>query len=832
MANPSFEKGAEDHSYIDKAIEREMKNSKYDSKEFMQLVSDELMSGKGYTLIKGEMFGKVDASGEKVTKDKIDIYLEGLGGDDFGRDIFDKAKKNIVKEYQSNPEEYWKRYAEDYDRRSFVDKKTGKNALTPEEQKNSDAVAQVLFNKEKIALRDISLKDAIDNHLFPKFEIKNIVLRALTIWETQDRTVRLKALKKNAATSGAVRRRVTLQEQVKGYDKTVHKAEYALGSAEMAAEFAKTAATLNKTLKYRAIGGVSIATWDAEKARTESEWRTRWQRLAIQFSDLYVSGRLYNEFPTAVTESDKVFGVIDALVRLNAKGGMKEANATFDAENFKRDLDKRFGKDMIYGSYGVFNMLLALERSNKEVQLNGGGSKVLYDLQVGKGRAPKHRFSRLDTRALQDGEVKDAKPDDKQGAGEEKPIEKAEAPKDILDQFSDEMSQVLTDLEKSTGVKMTKKAGRDKFANTKFIDIHGEYKGANKKFLRIVLINGKITLPQRKGEFLNPKEAVTETKIELAKRAESFKKEIDARESEAIKEREAALQAAKEANKEKWYKDFDAFLDANKNDFILERIKVGKEFQSKYTLEAPKRITITYDYKVTVNGRDVYLVPVIEEGRVRLWARIVNKAGTTMKDRTMAVDFKNPRKFASDLKAIEKEFQDMEDPQQELPPIEKGGQMPKAQDKTPAQAPAAGLPESATKVAAPAQAPVKAAAPAKTPTVAPNIPAKAPETAKSLSDGMSTERPKDIATAAKQLKEIYDKLDPKIVWGAVMTTSEPSFMLTINNINQTITARLDDSITKPGEKEIQFVIHNKKTETFRNNQKELAQYIEGLLAKK
>jgi len=726
MANTSLERGPEDRDYINKAIEREMKKSRYNGNEFLDLAAQELISGKGYSLIKGEMFGKLDASKETVTKDKVAEYFDRFGGDEFKRYVFEKSKKSIVKEYQTNPELYWRKYAEDYDKRAAK----GDKGLTAEEQKVSDLVAQVLFEKEKTSLHELSLKDAIDNGLFPKFEMKNIVARALSIWETQDGLVRKRALKKSTATSGYVSRRAALADEAKGF-KTVHRTEYAMGSAEISPEASGTIPQFDKNMKYRAVGGVSMATWDAKKERPESEWRSKWSNLAKQYNDLYARGRLYNEFPTATRQSDKILGVLDALQRLNAKGGMKEADATFDAAEFKRDLYKRFGKDIIYGSYGVFNMLLALYRASQEVAAHGGQSNALYDLQVG-GRAPKHRYSKLDTKALQDEEIKDAPKSDiplqgkmpKEGkklddAGKarldkvkaeltqldkdrlamEKAIiddeaelshldpksKKAEElrakleaekkaladiktkieeakkaiadfereygePKGLLDQFNDEADKVVAEVEKSTGVKITKKPGMD--GGRKVIDYEGEYKGTKGKLLRVTATGGKIILSKGGRDFMSPKDAVVKAQEILTKGAESLKSLHAEEEARKEKEDETKLKE----KKEKWYKDFNAFLAANRNEFIQQRITITEERAHTFSFGLPEAKK-TYDYKIGVPSVEFFSIPDAMAGKMDLWARVVNKQGTSLRPiSTINVDFKNVQKFIADIKAAETEW--------------------------------------------------------------------------------------------------------------------------------------------------------------------------------
>lgn len=655
MAN-SLELGSRLSDY---SIEKNMEAIKYDDKKFVELFSEELMSAKGYNLIKGEIFGKPNLSGEKLTQDKINAYLEGLGGDIFGKDIFEKGKKLLLKdakEANADPEAYWKKYAKTYDENENKKNGNKKRLMTA---KKDNKIAEFLFSKELSKLSEVPLKDAIAAGIFPKFGMEDIVFKAMLIWETQEKGLRMKALKKSAAKSGAISRRTTLQSQVKVYTVIGKKTEYDLGSAEMPAEIAGTTPKLNKSLKNRAIGVVSTQAYDAKLERSETEWRTKWQSLAKQYATLYSRGRLYNEFPTETQESDKVLGVIDALVRLNAKGGMKDESSTFDSTQFKQDLEERFGTEIIYGTHGVFNMLLALGRANIEMALQEKAAraeikdpkelaaalkelreKTLYDLQVGKGKTKKHRFSRLDTTALSDGEVKDLEPV-KAPKEEPKPAEAKEDPTDPLNQFSVEMKGALVDISTRSGVKVTQEGGKEKHADIRFVDFYGEYRGEKKKMLRAVLINGKITLPKGKA-YSKPKDAAYQVALDLFDLAIQAKAELG--EQSESKDRE-----------KKWYANFDKFIGDNNVNFLRQKINITKN--KAYIASA----TIDSSYEIKVDGTTFYTVPDTARGKIALWAKVVTKEETALKHvDAIDVNFENPDQFVTDLEDAKRKVKVME----------------------------------------------------------------------------------------------------------------------------------------------------------------------------
>ena len=196
MANSSFERGAHLSDY---GVESKINAIRYDGNEFMKLASSELMAKRGYSLIIGEIFGKVDASGEKVTQEKVNKYFDGLGGDDFAKDVFQKGKESLLidaKEANEDPEAYWKKYAKAYDAK-------GGKGFTAEEEKEEDRINEILSSRPAgqellTSLSQLSFRDAIAAGLFPKFDAKAATLRGLKIWDTQDKKARIKALKKSA----------------------------------------------------------------------------------------------------------------------------------------------------------------------------------------------------------------------------------------------------------------------------------------------------------------------------------------------------------------------------------------------------------------------------------------------------------------------------------------------------------------------------------------------------------------------------------------------------------------------------------------------------------
>ncbi len=139
----------------------------------------------------------------------------------------------------------------------------------------------------------------------------------------------------------------------------------------------------------RTVGGVSAAPYDASKERSADEWK-EWSELAKELDALNTKCLVVSNF-TSMKNGDAV-NVMDALQRLSV-GATK---ATFDPVEFKESLDNKFGADTIYGAHGVFNLLLAFKRAKAMIPDGADPTKILYDLRVASGNAPKSRFSQLD----------------------------------------------------------------------------------------------------------------------------------------------------------------------------------------------------------------------------------------------------------------------------------------------------------------------------------------------------------------------------------------------------------------------------------------------------
>jgi|GEM_PF-5012274 len=781
-------------------ISESINSDKYDEKTFMETASDYMNSMPfAFNRTRSEILGNTSENA-KVSILQVKKYFDKKGKD-FCSQLFQNAKPTVIKYLQKN---IGKKYEDFFD--------------------------------ENPKHRDIPIKDAIRLELL--FNDRDIVKGAMEQWENTDVVKRDKDLEAKGILTEAQKCRMDLSAKSAevNYVKK-HEENYDIGEGSMSADKAKKMPVLSKNFRYKVEGGVTSQTFDSKIDRSDKyqkNWHF-WQKLAQEY--WAVSERkgceIVNKFKSYNENESKITRAIDALSRLEPRGistNMRKAYK-FEPEQFKEDLEAIVGndKDLIYGKEGVFNMLLAFQRAQDALKKQQekdkaegkppmDDSKMIYEISLSKTNSKKGRFMKLYESAT---ELQDEKP------AQPKAQEKApEVEKTLLDTFGEEISKEFAEVEKTTGVKLNMIKGTQ-MRNLKF---EGEYKGRKQTFsLSAYLLNGKIAVRPTLGDkapadYVEVKDAVAESKTRLMKYAESLKGVV-----------ESELKQNAEAAKENWYKEFDKFIDENKDNdpkdggFTANRIYVNKESNHQQKFEnSDGPVTVTYDYLIRVGGTSetTFLArPTFEEGKLKLSTRIVTKAkGTSVKSVDVKVDVKNPKKFVADLQNAKKQMDELEkEDDKPLPPL------PKEKVVQAKGAPAVGLSEPATQD----KAPTPTGQPASVPKAQP----AAPEAPKSLSEGLSDQSPKDIEESQKQLKEVFDKLKlagRKEVWGLVgpifsMTLDVPGFgPISYHISNEPADAYASDVISR----KIHFKIKEASRDTMVVTQKELMQRIEKILGKK
>ncbi|MBP7898449.1 hypothetical protein KAZ92_00665 [Candidatus Gracilibacteria bacterium] len=224
----------------------------------------------------------------------------------------------------------------------------------------------------------------------------------------------------------------------------------------------------------RAVGGVSAAPYDAAKERTADEWK-EWSDLAKEFDALNTKCLIVSNF--ASMKTGDATNVMSALQLLTV--GAKKAGE-FDPAAFKESLDRTFGADTVYGAHGVFNLLLAFKRAKEMVPDDADPTRILYDLRVASGNAPKSRFSQLDQKktpeemAAEKGKGKKPSEDAKPSEPEKIPpqIKLSEKPKESLEDAAAAAEKVVetaaAEYRKMYGFPISVIKGKDQLGNPVF----------------------------------------------------------------------------------------------------------------------------------------------------------------------------------------------------------------------------------------------------------------------------------------------------------------------------------------------------------------------------
>jgi len=507
----------------------------------------------------------------------------------------------LAADFKKDPKKYYEGFLERYAKLKRI-------TATNEEIKVEKELLDALFAKESKNFSELTFESALAAKVFPRVTEKEVVAKALSIWENTDSKQRQEALDVEGK---AQRCRTDIADRVGLEYKKVHAKEgYALGKAEMTQpEKSALPSTLDSNLEYRAIGGVSSVAYSANK---QKDWEN-WSKTATEFLRLSTSCRIYNQFPNAGKDHTKVLGAIDALARLNAEI-LPRKGYKFEANDFKKTLEDRFGKDFLYGSSGVLNMLLALQRAKAEIPAGADESKVLYDLRVERGNKAKSRFSQLDVAALKKGKVQD-KVDDSQKDEAQILADYAQATKAKERKEATPAAVLLSDFEKE----FEKEFGAAKIEadlNTIGFDLEREHEEKPVRVFRMYAknrTNREKTILASASVTGNPptlnvlgKSYDQETQTGAVQTAMIHVRRIMAtlvKGQAQVKER--IRQDALE-KREKWYADYNIFLNNNEEDLGRARITFSKNSSGPASVEVGKngeKYEIPHEYVFFLDGR-------------------------------------------------------------------------------------------------------------------------------------------------------------------------------------------------------------------------------------
>lgn len=167
--------------------------------------------------------------------------------------------------------------------------------------------------------------------------------------------------------------------------------EHELGKWEIADEKRVQAQAIKKGLDSRAIGGVDATSFNADKIdQTMILKMTDW---ADKFANLFIDGKIVSNFKTlnSVKTQGDMLSAIDEIALV----GLKVKQGRFDMKEFKTKMEAKYGREMLYGPQGAFNILLAIHRADEAIKGKDVG-KYIYDLRVGRKKLSQaERFSEL-----------------------------------------------------------------------------------------------------------------------------------------------------------------------------------------------------------------------------------------------------------------------------------------------------------------------------------------------------------------------------------------------------------------------------------------------------
>lgn len=194
--------------------------------------------------------------------------------------------------------------------------------------------------------------------------------------------------------------------------------DHELGKWEIPDEKRVRDQAMKKGLDCRAIGGVDATSFNADKV--DQDMILKMADWADKFANLFVDGKIVSNFGTLnyVKTQGDMLNIIGEIAEVSLKVKQKR----FDLKDFKDKIESKYGREMLYGPQGAFNILLAIHRADEAIKGKDVG-KYIYDIRVGKKKlCQAERFSELTQSRLGKGpgeaSIVDAKEMHGKGSGE------------------------------------------------------------------------------------------------------------------------------------------------------------------------------------------------------------------------------------------------------------------------------------------------------------------------------------------------------------------------------------------------------------------------------
>ena len=173
-------------------FDKKLNELKFDGKELKNEMYAVLARSNGYSLIRGEIVNKEDASMDSINVWDLDAYVEESGGDQFLKDIYEKGVAGLKKDFENQKEKLKKNISvlqsdkKDFRTRSF---------------KESLFAAKILevAAASNVGVEDLTFEKAFNHNLFSdslRPTLKGVAEYGLTWFEYKNRNTRKAALKR------------------------------------------------------------------------------------------------------------------------------------------------------------------------------------------------------------------------------------------------------------------------------------------------------------------------------------------------------------------------------------------------------------------------------------------------------------------------------------------------------------------------------------------------------------------------------------------------------------------------------------------------------------
>lgn len=175
-------------------FEKSLKDLKFDAQATTDASYELLSKTRGYSLLRGEIAGKRDASATPISKDQVKAYIEQQGGEKYLREVFDRGRTMLQKGFEDQVKrfpDYLKLLSEGEGRKAenFRESVFGKK-LAAMTKKYQSKGAEDLGGR-------VTFANAVKEGVFDlKPDLEHVVRHGFTYFEYKNRKQRLAVLKR------------------------------------------------------------------------------------------------------------------------------------------------------------------------------------------------------------------------------------------------------------------------------------------------------------------------------------------------------------------------------------------------------------------------------------------------------------------------------------------------------------------------------------------------------------------------------------------------------------------------------------------------------------